>query len=79
MFGCCANKVSTQYVSSGIILMPDYTPLVTTGRWCCIDTLIQRPEPKTYIAPVDIYDVTIIGFDCYGKEKIIEFIMKPLN
>ena len=78
MFGCCANKVSTQYVSSGIILMPDYTPLVTTGRWCCIDTLIQRPRPQKYLSTIKVTEVKIKGYDCYGGKKKIKFLMKPL-
>ena len=79
MVGCCSTKISTQYVTSGIILMPDYTSLITEGNYCCIDTLIQTPSPKTYLTPKDIGEVTIIGYDCYGNFKVMEFKMKPLD
>ena len=79
MVGCCGSKLPTQYVTSGIILMPDYTSLVTEGNFCCIDTLVQTPEPQSYLTPKDIGEVTIIGYDCYDNFKVIEFSMKPLD
>jgi hypothetical protein len=72
---CCSSKLPPQYISSGVILVPDYRPSIKNSNWCCIDTLIQDPEPGTFITPKDINPMLMIGYDCYGKVKETEFNM----
>ncbi len=80
MAGCCTSKIPTQYISSGVIIMPDYTRSVkANGNFCCIDTLVQRPE-QGYVFDKDLATpVTIMSYDCYGHVKTVEFYMKTLE
>jgi len=73
MFGCCGSKVPTQYVGTGIIMLPDYTYLVTAPEYCCVDTLVQIPEPGLMCTTAPSFPITIIGYDCYGNVRKFEF------
>jgi hypothetical protein len=73
MFGCCGSKIAPQYITSGVILLPDYTHLVKNSRYCCVDTVIQVPLPGFIHTQAPSYPVTIIGYDCYGKTREFDF------
>jgi len=74
MVGCCSSKIPTQYITSGVIIMPDYTKIVKIdGTYCCIDTMIQDPEPGYMFQKNLIIPVTIVGYDCYENSRTLEF------
>jgi hypothetical protein len=80
MFGCCGSNIPTQYITEGVILLPDYTVQVSENvKWCCLDTLVQTPGPGTFISPKPCGVVTIMSYDCYGNNKLIEFDVVTLK
>ena len=79
MFGCCGSKIPTQYITSGVIILSDYTYLVRTPDYCCMDTLIQTPRPGLMFTTAPSFPVTIIGYDCYGRTRNFEFCVVTLK
>ena len=77
-FGCCTTKIGTQYITEGVILMPNYVPDIQNTNFCCVDTMVQTPKPMTYIGEGDVI-CTMVGYDCYGKIDDFEFYVKRLN
>ena len=77
-FGCCGTKITTQYISAGVILTPDYTPEIKQSNFCCVDTIVQTPEPMSYIPEGNIL-CTVIGYDCYGNTSTYEFYINRLK
>jgi len=77
-FGCCSTKIGTQYISSGVILIPNYVSEIQNGNFCCVDTVVQVPEPMTVIDKGNIL-CTLIGYDCYGNTYTYEFYINRLK
>jgi len=80
MVGCCTSNVTTQYVAKGVVLLPDYTYLLEGKKYCCVDTVVQNPEPGYFIeTDKNPITISVIGFDCFGNTKIVEFDFATLK
>ena len=77
-FGCCSPKITTRYISKGVILVPTYVSEIQNSKFCCVDTVVQIPEPMTYIGEGNIW-CTIIGYDCFGNISTYEFYINRLK
>lgn len=73
MFGCCGSKIPTQYITAGVVTLPDYTHLVRSSKYCCVDSLVQIPESGYTYITAPSFPVTIVGYDCYGNIRNFEF------
>lgn len=73
---CCLTQIPNQYYyasDSCDFFLPDYSEIVEVGDNCCVDTMLQDPEPGTKLTPAEDITVTLTALDCAGNDKVMMF------
>ena len=74
--GCCVAQIPTQFIianDSCEAFLPDYTLAVVVRDNCCVEQIVQTPDPGITLVPGVDRIVTLIGYDCYGNSNTMTF------
>jgi hypothetical protein len=76
------GQISPQYLyadDSCHVTLPDYRDTLDINDNCCLDTVLQIPEPGLTQATGDTTEVQIIALDCSGNATAITFAVFTID